>query len=82
MDAIPTPAVFLTVYKLHSVAKTCENSRAATAKGSLKLLSCKQLLNPAPDFAVPYAAPRFAKTRAEVTPMNLWFTMYENQTFS
>eukprot|EP00404_Azadinium_spinosum_P019950 CAMPEP_0180483660 /NCGR_PEP_ID=MMETSP1036_2-20121128/35541_1 /TAXON_ID=632150 /ORGANISM="Azadinium spinosum, Strain 3D9" /LENGTH=64 /DNA_ID=CAMNT_0022491483 /DNA_START=48 /DNA_END=242 /DNA_ORIENTATION=- len=24
---------------------------------------------PTPDFAVPYAAPRFAKTMAEVTPM-------------
>eukprot|EP00401_Gymnodinium_catenatum_P057802 CAMPEP_0117505148 /NCGR_PEP_ID=MMETSP0784-20121206/25226_1 /TAXON_ID=39447 /ORGANISM="" /LENGTH=44 /DNA_ID= /DNA_START= /DNA_END= /DNA_ORIENTATION= len=24
---------------------------------------------PTPDFAVPYAAPRFAKTIAEVTPM-------------
>ena len=25
---------------------------------------------PTPDLAVPYAAPRFAKTIAEVTPMN------------
>jgi hypothetical protein len=25
---------------------------------------------PTPDFAVPYAAPMLAKTRAEVTPMN------------
>ena len=28
------------------------------------------MLHSPPDFAVPYAAPRLAKTSAEVTPMN------------